>query len=56
MLKFLETQKLVISLRLNNSKIEAHAIVDSSKVVNSCIEEGSVVGPMSYVSNNKTIK
>ena len=41
---------------LNNSKIEARAIVDSSKVVNSCIEEGSVVGPMSYVSNNKTIK
>ena len=41
---------------LNNSKIEDRAIVDSSKVVNSCIEEGSVVGPMSYVSNNKTIK
>lgn len=41
---------------LNNSKIEDCAIVDSSKVVNSCIEEGSVVGPMSYVSNNKTIK
>ena len=54
MLKFLETQKLVISVEilpgsyLNNSKIEDCAIVDSSKVVNSCIEEGSVVGPMSY--------
>ena len=41
---------------LNNSKIEDRAVVDSSKVVDSCIDEGTVVGPMSYVSNNKTIK
>ena len=41
---------------LNNSIIENHAVVDSSKVVDSCISEGTVVGPMSYVSNNKTIK
>ena len=41
---------------LNNSKIEDHAVVDSSKVVDSCIDEGTVVGPMSYVSNNKIIK
>ena len=41
---------------LNNSKIEDHAVVDSSKVVDSCIDEGTIVGPMSYVSNNKIIK
>lgn len=41
---------------LNNSKIEDRAVVDSSKVVDSCIDEGTVVGPMSYVSNNKIIK
>lgn len=41
---------------LNNSIIENHAVVDSSKVVDSCISEGTVVRPMSYVSNNKTIK
>lgn len=41
---------------LNNSKIENHAVVDSSKVVDSCIDEGTVVGPLSYVSNNKIIK
>lgn len=41
---------------LNNSKIENCAVVDSSKVVDSCISEGTIVGPMSYVSNNKIIK
>ena len=41
---------------LNNSKIEDHAVVDSSKVVDSCIDERTIVGPMSYVSNNKIIK
>ncbi|WP_448921857.1 bifunctional UDP-N-acetylglucosamine diphosphorylase/glucosamine-1-phosphate N-acetyltransferase GlmU [Holdemanella biformis] len=41
---------------LNNSKIEDRAVVDSSKIVDSCIDEGTVVGPMSYVSNNKIIK
>lgn len=41
---------------LNNSKIEDRAVVDSSKVVDSCIDEGTIVGPMSYVSNNKIIK
>ena len=41
---------------LNNSIIENHAVVDSSKVVDSCIDEGTIVGPMSYVSNNKIIK
>lgn len=41
---------------LNNSKIEDRAVVDSSKVVDSCIDEGTVVGPMSYVSDNKIIK
>ena len=41
---------------LSDSKVEAHAVVDSSKVVNSCIKEGSYVGPMSYVSNNQIKK
>ena len=41
---------------LNNSKIEDHVVVDSSKVVDSCISERTIVGPMSYVSNNKIIK
>ena len=41
---------------LNNSKIENCAVVDSSKIVDSCISEGTIVGPMSYVSNNKIIK
>ena len=41
---------------LNNSIIENHAVVDSSKIVDSCISEGTIVGPMSYVSNNKIIK
>ena len=41
---------------LSDSKVEAHAVVDSSKVVDSCIDEGTIVGPMSYVSNNKIIK
>ena len=41
---------------LNNSKIENCVVVDSSKIVDSCISEGTIVGPMSYVSNNKIIK
>lgn len=41
---------------LSDSTVEAHAAVDSSKVVNSCIKEGSYVGPMSYVSNNQIKK
>lgn len=41
---------------LSNSKIEDHAFVDSSKVVNSCIKEGSYIGPFSYVSDNEIKK
>ena len=41
---------------LNNATIGKHAIVDASKIVDSCIKDEEYVSFMSYVKNNKVIK
>jgi len=40
---------------IKNSHIESDSIIDNSKIVDSDIEEGCVVGPMAYIQENKTI-
>ena len=41
---------------LRNAVIADHAVIDSSKIVESKVGEGSTIGPMSHLRNNTEIK